>query len=104
MLSFMTKSEPSPTAQFASVFAGAAVKVPTVPAPKAKAISAPKSNGSGAPPYQRKAKEARTVPVSLRMTPSVKSMADKMADDLEISLADVIHRALIAYHAQQASE
>jgi hypothetical protein len=102
MLSSFMTSKPSPTQEFAAVFAGSATKVlvPTVPAPPMPALKGKGSNGNGDGPYKRKVKEARTVPVSLRMTPSVKSMADKLADDLDISLADVIHKALIAFHAQ----
>jgi hypothetical protein len=104
MLNFMTASKPSPTQEFAAVFAGSKVLVPTVPA-TVPAPPMPKgkigNGGNGGAGYKRKVKEARTVPVSLRMTPTVKSLADKLADDLEISLADVIHKALIAFHAQQ---
>jgi hypothetical protein len=102
MLNFMTASKPSPTQEFAAVFAGAGSKVlvPTVPAPPMPKGKIGNGGNGGSAPYKRKAKEARTVPVSLRMTPTVKSMADKLADDLEISLADVIHKALIAFHAQ----
>jgi hypothetical protein len=96
MLNFMTKSEPSPTAQFAAVFASTAATkslVPTLP-------TAPKKRGAGdGNGNARKGAKNLETAVSFRMSNELKAALQAIADKDERSLAYVLTQACKAFVA-----